>query len=69
MRITELLSKKAIDLNVSVKTKADVIDYMTNLQDKAGNLNDREEYKKGILAREEESTTGIVEGIAIPHSR
>lgn len=36
MRITELLSKKAIDLNVSVKTKADVIDYMTNLQDKAG---------------------------------
>ena len=69
MRITELLSKKAIDLNVSVKTKADVIDYMTNLQDKAGNLNDREEYKKGILAREEESTTGIGEGIAIPHSR
>lgn len=69
MRITELLSKKAIDLNVSVKSKADVIDYMTKLQEKAGNLNDREEYKKGVLAREAEGTTGIGEGIAIPHSR
>lgn len=69
MRITELLSKKAIDLNVSVKSKADVIDYMTRLQEKAGNLNDREEYKKGVLAREAEGTTGIGEGIAIPHSR
>lgn len=69
MRITELLSKEAIDLNVSVKSKADVIDYMTKLQEKAGNLNDREEYKKGVLAREAEGTTGIGEGIAIPHSR
>ncbi len=69
MRITELLSKKAIDLNVSVKSKADVIDYMTRLQEKAGNLNDREAYKKGVLAREAEGTTGIGEGIAIPHSR
>lgn len=69
MRITELLSRKAVDLNVKVKSKAEVIDYMTKLHEKAGNLNDREEYKKGVLAREEEGTTGIGEGIAIPHSR
>lgn len=69
MRITELLSKKAIDLNVRAKSKAEVIDYMTRLQEKAGNLNDRESYKQGVLAREAEGTTGIGEGIAIPHSR
>ena len=37
--------------------------------DKTGNLNDKEEYKKAILAREELSTTGIGEGIAIPHGK
>ncbi|MDO5410235.1 MAG: fructose-specific PTS transporter subunit EIIC [Lachnospiraceae bacterium] len=69
MRITELLRKQAIDLNVSAASKSEVIDYMTKLMERAGNLNDREAYKKGVLAREEEGTTGIGEGIAIPHSR
>lgn len=69
MRINELLSKQAIDLNVSVSSKMEAIDYMTGLMERAGNLYDREGYKKGVLAREEEGTTGIGEGIAIPHSR
>lgn len=69
MRINELLSKQAIALNVSVSSKMEAIDYMTGLVERAGNLYDREGYKQGVLAREEEGTTGIGEGIAIPHSR
>lgn len=69
MRINELLSKQAIELNVSVSSKMEAIDYMTGLMERAGNLYDREGYKQGVLAREEEGTTGIGEGIAIPHSR
>ncbi len=69
MRISELLSLQAIDVNASVASKAEAIDYMTRLMEKSGNLNDREAYKKGVLAREEEGTTGIGEGIAIPHSK
>lgn len=69
MRISELLSLKAVDVNASVSSKAEAIDYMTRLMEKSGNLNDREAYKKGVLAREEEGTTGIGDGIAIPHSK
>ena len=69
MRITELLSLQAIDVNASAASKAEVIDYMTRLMEKSGNLNDREAYKQGVLAREAEGTTGIGEGIAIPHSK
>ncbi len=69
MRISELLSLQAIDVNASVASKAEAIDYMTRLMEKSGNLNDREAYKRGVLAREEEGTTGIGEGIAIPHSK
>ena len=69
MRISELLSLQAIDLNTKASSKVEVIDHMTRLMEKAGNLNDREAYKKGVLAREEEGTTGIGEGIAIPHAK
>lgn len=69
MRISELLSLQAIDVNAKVASKAEAIDYMTRLMEKSGNLSDREAYKKGVLAREEEGTTGIGEGIAIPHSK
>ena len=41
MRIRELLSEKAIDLNVSVSSKMEAIDYMTGLMNRAGNLYDR----------------------------
>ena len=52
-----------------LSTKADAIDLMIRLHDEAGNLADKEEYRKGILAREEEGTTAVGEGIAIPHAK
>ena len=69
MRITELLKKESIALHVSVDSKEAAIDYLVYLHDKAGNLLDREGYKAGILKREEEGSTAIGEGIAIPHSK
>ena len=69
MRITDLLSKESIKLNLSSKTKPEVIDEMVDLVDASGNLNDKQEYKEAILAREELSTTAVGEGIAIPHAK
>ena len=69
MRITDLLSKESIKLNLSSKTKPDVIDEMVDLVDASGNLNNKAEYKEAILAREELSTTAVGEGIAIPHAK
>lgn len=69
MRITELLKKEGIALGVKVDSKEAAIDYLVDLHDKSGNINDREEYKKGILKREEDGSTAIGEGIAIPHSK
>ena len=68
-KITELLRKDTIKLRLDSTTKADVIDELVNILDKAGKLNDREEYKKQILKREAEFSTGIGEGIAIPHAK
>ncbi len=64
MRITDLLSKESITLNLSSKTKPEVIDEMVDLVNASGNLNDKAEYKEAILAREELSTTAVGEGIA-----
>lgn len=69
MRITELLDLRSVALNVSVKSKDETIDYMVDLMDKAQRITSKEEYKKGIYAREALSTTGIGEGIAIPHAQ
>jgi fructose PTS system EIIBC or EIIC component len=69
MRITELLQKNTMILNLKSSSKADVIDELVGKLDRGGKLNDREGYKKAILAREEQSTTGIGEGIAIPHAK
>lgn len=69
MRITDLLSKESIKLNLSSKTKQEVIDEMVDLVNASGNLNNKDEYKEAILAREELSTTAVGEGIAIPHAK
>lgn len=69
MRITDLLKKEAIELGVSVDSKEAAINKLVGLMDAAGNITDKEEYKKGILAREEMGTTAIGAGIAIPHSK
>ncbi|MBO6107905.1 MAG: PTS sugar transporter subunit IIA [Eubacterium sp.] len=69
MRIIDLLDKKSINLGASATGKEDVINKMVELMDASGKLSDVETYKKGVFAREEESTTGIGEGIAIPHCK
>ncbi len=69
MKIIDLLSKDAIELNTDVASKEEAIDKLVLLHNSAGNLNDKEEYKKAILAREEQGTTAIGEGIAVPHAK
>ncbi|WP_294402337.1 PTS fructose transporter subunit IIABC [uncultured Clostridium sp.] len=69
MRIVDLLHKQGMNLDIKPKSKAECIDILVNLMDKTGNLNNKEEYKKAILAREDLSTTGIGDGIAIPHGK
>ncbi len=69
MKVRDLLSKESIELNGSAGSKKEVITKMVDLMAKQGNIADRETYEKGVLAREEESTTGIGDGIAIPHCK
>ena len=69
MRITELLSRESIELNGTPKTKAEALDQMVELMEKSGKLSDKEAYRKQVYAREAESTTGVGEGIAIPHGK
>ena len=69
MRIRELLKKEGIALGVKVDSKDAAIDYLIDLHAKSGNITDKADFKKGILAREESGSTGVGEGIAIPHSK
>lgn len=69
MRITELLKPESIDLNAAPKDKNDTIRQAVALMAKSGNISDIEAYTKQVMAREEESTTGVGEGIAIPHGK
>lgn len=69
MRITDLLTTESIDLNFKVNSKSEAINHLVNLMYSTGNISDKEVYKSAILAREDLSTTGIGEGIAIPHAK
>lgn len=69
MRIVDLLSKESIMLNGTPKTKSEAIDMLVDLQVKSGKIADKAEYKKGILVREQMSSTAVGEGIAIPHAK
>ena len=69
MRIVDLLSKESISLNTAPKNKSEAIDMLVDLQVKGGKIADKEAYKKGILAREEMSSTAVGDGIAIPHAK
>lgn len=69
MRIVDLLKKDSILLGGSPKSKSEAIDMLVELQVKGGNIADKDEYKKGILAREEKGSTAVGEGIAIPHAK
>ena len=69
MKIRDLLAVESIDLNGKVTGKNEALDAMVALMAKSGKINDVEKYRKGVYAREEEGTTGIGEGIAIPHCK
>ena len=69
MRIIDLLKKESISLDNKVSSKSEAIDTLVELMNKSGNLNDKKEYKEAVLQREELSTTGIGDGIAIPHAK
>ena len=69
MRITDLLDERSISLTGTPKTKSEALDQIVDLMVKSGKINDREAYRAQVYAREEESTTGIGEGIAIPHGK
>lgn len=69
MKITELLDINSIDLNPQISNKEEAIDHLVNLLDQSGKLNDKEIYKESVLNREAQSTTGIGDGVAIPHGQ
>lgn len=69
MRISELLQKESIALGRKPQDKADAIGQMVELLAKSGSLEDKKKFKQAILERERLSTTGIGEGIAIPHGK
>lgn len=69
MKIVDLLQKEGINLHFNPSTKEQCINELVDLMDKTGNLNNKDQYKKAILDREALSTTGIGDGIAIPHGK
>lgn len=69
MKITDLLDRRSIDVNGSAVSKEEALNKMIDLMCQSGKINDKEEYKKKVFAREEEGSTGIGEGIAIPHGK
>ncbi|RIN56428.1 PTS fructose transporter subunit IIABC [Staphylococcus simulans] len=69
MRITELLTRETIAMDLDATSKEGVIDALVDQLDHAGILSDVKAFKEAIMAREGQSTTGIGEGIAIPHAK
>lgn len=69
MKITDLLEEKSIRLNAVASSKQEALNQIINLIYKTGNISNKEEYKKIVLEREKQGTTGIGEGIAIPHGK
>ena len=69
MKITQLLTEETITLNLDATSKQQVLEELTAQLEQAGKLVDRQGFLKDILARESQSTTGIGEGIAIPHAK
>ena len=69
MRIRDLLAAESIELNGAAAGKTDVLNQIVDLMARSGKISDVDTYRKGVFAREEEGTTGIGEGIAIPHCK
>lgn len=69
MKIIDLLDDRSILLDGRVVDKKAALDQMVELMDASGKLRDKETYRQGVYAREQEGSTGIGEGIAIPHCK
>ena len=69
MKITDLINKDAIDLNVEASSKEEVIKKAVELMNNNGNIKDKDAYLELVMKREEEGSTGIGEEIAIPHGK
>lgn len=69
MRITDLLTAQSIALHAAASGKEDAIETLISLQEKNGILENKEEYKKAIYAREAQGSTAIEAGIAVPHAK
>ncbi|MCG3413171.1 fructose-specific PTS transporter subunit EIIC [Staphylococcus massiliensis] len=69
MKITDLLTKDTVSLNVDCVDKDGVITYLVNQLKEANKISDVEKFKQAILKREQQSTTGVGDGIAIPHAK
>ena len=69
MRITDLLDVRSISLDAAPADKSQTLDAAVALMTRSGKINDEAAYRKQVYARDEESTTGIGEGIAIPHGK
>mgnify|MGYP001350006484 CR=1 FL=1 len=69
MTIRDLLAAESINLNGTPAGKTEALNQCIDLMEKSGKITDVEKYRKGVFAREEEGTTGIGMGIAIPHCK
>lgn len=69
MKITDLLTKETMILALQAKTKCEVIDELAEKLAEAGAVSDVEAFKRAIWAREKQSTTGVGDGVAIPHAK
>ncbi len=69
MKITELLTKETILLDLKGNQKLEAIDQLVNILYSAGKISNQADFKAAILKREEQTTTGIGDGIAIPHAK
>lgn len=69
MKITDLMLKQAIKLELSASSKMEVIEELIDMLYGAERITNKDKFKKAILKREKQSTTGIGEGVAIPHAK
>ena len=69
MRITDLLDRRSVSLTAVPKTKSETLDMAIDLMVKSDKISDREAYRKQVYLREEESTTGIGDGIGISNGK
>lgn len=69
MAVREILDQRVIDLDMKVKSKAEVLEHLAQLLKKAGYIDDLPGYLKDVYLREQEGITGIGNHVAIPHGK